>query len=130
MKHLKPADHLFKFIEPVQLVTMLVLPIALFAGISLSFGKSYRCDEDTTAVVDDVSYFNPLIYPGYTPELGFNVGGGALWSFKTRKGDQKLMRSSVPFGIVYGFKGAISIKANWVTYWYKNKLRIYSDWAW
>ncbi len=40
------------------------------------------------------------------------------------------MRSSVPFGITYGFKGAISLKANWTTFWLKNKLRIYSDWGW
>ena len=86
-------------------------------------------EEADTSKVSKDKYFSPMVFPGYTPELGFNLGGGVLWSFRTKKSDTLLLRSSVPMGITYGFKGAISIKANWATYWMHNKLRIYSDWG-
>lgn len=84
--------------------------------------------ENDTIHDSEKSKLVPALFPGYSPELGFNIGGGVFWTFKTELGDKELFRSTVPFGITYGFKGAVSVKANWVTFWNHNNLRIYSDW--
>lgn len=106
-----------------SLSSLCALMLMMVASYSSAQGK-----EDSTNI-SKANYFSPLIYPGYSPELGFNVGAGILWSFSTKKNDVTLLRSSVPLTVTYGFKGAVSLKANWVTYWLNNKLRINSDWS-
>jgi len=120
--------YLNNWLRQVLLLRTAIFLIAV-SGYSVGYAKGKNPEIDSAKNKDDKSYFSPLVFPGYTPEMGFNVGGGVLWSFKTKKGVPTLMRSSVPFGITFGFNGAISIKANWVTFWYKNKLRINSDWG-
>jgi outer membrane protein assembly factor BamA len=101
--------------------------LCLWGVVVVVLASTPAWSQDTTRVVQK-NRFTPMVFPGYSPELGFNVGGGALWSFRTNTRQEDLLTSSVPLGITYGFTGAVSLKANWVTFWNHNRLRINSDW--
>lgn len=66
----------------------------------------------------------PFVGPGYTPELGFSIAGGALLSFKTNHSDMVSPRSSIPINFGWSTKGAIFGSAIISTYWMEDKLRI------
>ncbi len=69
----------------------------------------------------------PVLGPGYTPELGFSIAGGALFSFLTDKEDRKLQRSSVPVTVGFSSSGAFFVSSKMTTYWKEDKLRINAD---
>lgn len=73
------------------------------------------------------SLISPLIVPGYTPELGGLLAVGGLWSFKTKKTDSLIQRSSLPFTFSLTTTGATVIQARPTTYWLKDKLRINAE---
>lgn len=56
----------------------------------------------------------PFIAPSYTPETSVMVTLGGLYTFKTKRENSLLSRSSVPFSLGYSVNGSllISIKAN------------------
>ncbi len=57
-----------------------LLAFLLFiATPALTQNKKHEKDSKNVSIDLDKGLFNPLIFPGYTPEMGFNVGGGALW---------------------------------------------------
>ena len=70
------------------------------------------------------STFMPFIAPSYTPETSVMLTLGGLYTFKTKRDNKFLSRSSVPFSIGYSTNGSllISIKAN--IYMMSDKLRI------
>ena len=65
----------------------------------------------------------PFIAPSYTPETSVMLTLGGLYTFKTKRENQLLSRSSVPFSLGYSVNGSllISIKAN--IYLLSDKLR-------
>lgn len=69
----------------------------------------------------------PVIGPGYTPELGFSIAGGALISFKTKKSDPGLQRSSVPITVGFSSTGAFFVSSKVTTFWLSDKLRVNAD---
>ncbi len=69
----------------------------------------------------------PVIGPGYTPELGFSIAGGALFSFKTKPEEQGLQRSSAPVTIGFSSSGAFFVSSKMTTYWLNNNLRVNAD---
>ncbi len=69
----------------------------------------------------------PVIGPGYTPELGFSLAGGALMSFLTKKNDSLLQRSSVSATLGVSTTGAIFLSTKVASFWLHDKLRINAD---
>ncbi len=69
----------------------------------------------------------PVLGPGYTPELGFSLAGGALFSIKTDKTDSLLQRSSFPVTAGFSSTGALFIQSKVTTYWMHDKLRVNAD---
>ncbi len=69
----------------------------------------------------------PVLGPGYTPELGFSLAGGALLSFKTDRSDTALQRSSIPVTVGYSTTGAFFASAKASTFWHHDKIRGYAD---
>lgn len=69
----------------------------------------------------------PLAGPAYTPELGFTIAGGIMTSFKTKKSDSLIQRSSAPIMIGFSSTGAFFVQTKWTTFWLEDKLRIYAD---
>ncbi len=69
----------------------------------------------------------PFVGPGYTPELGFSLAGGALISFKTNQSDSISPRSSVPVNIGWSTKGAVFASSKISSYWLEDKLRLNVD---
>ncbi len=66
----------------------------------------------------------PFVGPGYTPELGFSLAGGALLSFKTKHSDMISPRTSVPVTFGWSTKGALFGSAIISSYWMEDKLRV------
>lgn len=50
--------------------------------------------------------FTPFIAPSYSPETGFLLSGGGLYTFTTDRADSSLLRSSVPFAFGISTTGA------------------------
>ncbi len=69
----------------------------------------------------------PFLSPGYTPELGGVIAGGALFSFKTDKKDPLMKRTSFPVSFSYSTKGAIVFSTLLTSYWLHDNLRINGD---
>ncbi len=69
----------------------------------------------------------PVFGPGYTPELGFTIAGGALTSFRTDKSDTLLQRSSLPVTIGISTTGAYFVSGKLSSFWLHDKIRAYSD---
>ncbi len=67
---------------------------------------------------------SPLAGPGYTPELGFLIGGGALFSWRTDKDDLSLTRSNMPMMLSFSSTGAITLNLRPTTFWNNDNLRI------
>lgn len=78
-------------------------------------------------VTDGRSLFTPFAAPAYTPELGGLISAGALWSFKTKRTDTLIQRSSMPFTLAYTTTGAVVINTLLTSYWFEDKMRIYAD---
>jgi len=71
--------------------------------------------------------FTPFAAPGYTPELGGLIAVGALVTFKTKKTDSLIQRSSAPVNISYTTKGAVVANAILSSFWFQDKIRIYGN---
>jgi hypothetical protein len=69
----------------------------------------------------------PFIAPGYTPELGFVIAGGGLFSFSTNQANEALPRSSVNLAFSYGETGSLSFSTLMNTYWLADRLRVSAD---
>lgn len=70
------------------------------------------------------STFSPFIAPSYTPETSVMLTVGGLYTFKTKRENKLLSRSSIPFSVGYSTNGSllISVKAN--IYMVSDKLRL------
>jgi len=68
----------------------------------------------------------PFFLPGYSPDIQFSLAGGSVFSFKTKKNDSLLPRSSVPVTITYSTIHAFIASSGWTTFWLHDKLRIYA----
>jgi len=70
----------------------------------------------------------PIAAPGYTPELGFLIAAGGLFSFlPTRSDSVKTLRSSMPFTIAYTSSGAVVFSSKLTSYWWNDFMRLYGD---
>ncbi len=69
----------------------------------------------------------PVIGPGYTPELGFSIAGGALMSLRTDRSDSLLHRTSIPVTVGLSTTGAIFVSSKITSFWMHDKLRVNAD---
>jgi outer membrane protein assembly factor BamA len=69
----------------------------------------------------------PLAGPAYTPELEFTLAGGVMTSFKTKKTDSLIQRSSMPIMLGVSSTGAYFFGTKLTSFWLQDKLRIYGD---
>lgn len=69
----------------------------------------------------------PFAAPGYTPELGGLLAAGGLFTFKTKKSDSLIQRSSMPISVSYSTNGALVGSAILSSFWFQDKIRIYGD---
>jgi hypothetical protein len=65
----------------------------------------------------------PFVAPGYTPELGFVITAGGLFSFSTNPENEDLNRSNFSVNIGYGTSGAVFGSSLWNTYWLNDRVR-------
>lgn len=101
-----------------------VLLLILFGSVGIAC-FAQEGSEDTKPEKNFRS--SPLVLPAYTPEMGFTIAGGGLFSFKTNPEDKKIQRSSFSHIAAYGFKGAFTGQSLWSTYWFEDKMRIFAD---
>ncbi len=69
----------------------------------------------------------PAFGPGYTPELGFTIAGGALFSLRTNRADSLLPRSSFPITLGISSTGAYFVSSKVTTFWMHDQLRVNAD---
>lgn len=62
--------------------------------------------------------------PGYTPEAGFLIGGGLLYTFSTDPDNADLQRSSIPLLGSISTKGSVGIGSAINSFWMDDKLRV------
>lgn len=67
--------------------------------------------------------FTPLAGPGYTPEMGFVLGGGFLMSWYPGDDPSSITRSSMPVMFTVATVGGYTFSAKPQTFWLEDKLR-------
>jgi len=72
------------------------------------------------SIDDGRPLLTPFLTPGYTPELGAVIAGGAFLSFKMDRNDKELTRSTIPLSFSYSTTGAIALITK-PTLYFKNK---------
>lgn len=103
-----------------------LLLIALLLVLVFSAGVYAYADDASATDGEKKKNFrvSPFITPGYTPELGFVITAGGLFTFSTDPSDEDLKRSNFSANIGYGTTGAIFGSSLWNTYWLDDKMRI------
>ena len=71
--------------------------------------------------------FTPFGGVGATPELGFSVAIGGIFSFKTDKHDTIIQRSSNTLSLSYSTKNAVVLFNRITSYWFEDKIRFNTD---
>ncbi|RLD23509.1 MAG: hypothetical protein DRI54_07250 [Bacteroidetes bacterium] len=89
--------------------------------------KAARVEKKADKVANGEFLITPFGAPGYAPELGGLIAIGAVMSFKTNKKDSLIQRSSLPATFTYTTTGAVVISGILKSYWFKDKLRINTD---
>ncbi len=77
-------------------------------------------------------FLSPLLGPGYTPENGFLIAGGMLYTFKTNPKDSLIQRSSLPITAFISTRGNIGVNVKLQSFWREDRFRLnvvakYSD---
>jgi len=106
------------------LTTALLILLSLIIGSQLSAQITYESPEGKRKKNFRVT---PFVAPGYTPELGFVIAGGGLFTFSTDFADEDLPRSSINTAFSYGFKGSYTFSSIVNTFWLDDKLRVNAD---
>ncbi len=69
------------------------------------------------------SLFTPFIAPAFSPELGFLISAGGLYTFKVQKENPILERSSIPFAAGISSNGSVQFNAKLTLYGKDDKHR-------
>jgi hypothetical protein len=112
--------------------TALVAGVGLLAGTApaaaqepIAIDSVIHAKKDSVTKPDDGRFrWTPLLAPGYTPEMGFLIAGGFLFSDKLGKNTPTLQRSTLSSTISISTTGAINISNTLTTFFLENRLRI------
>ncbi len=69
------------------------------------------------------SLFTPFVAPSFSPELGFLISGGGLYSFQVQRDNPIVERSSIPFALGISSNGSITANARLTLYGRNDQLR-------
>ena len=69
------------------------------------------------------SLFTPFIAPAFSPELGFLISAGGLYTFKVQKDNPIVERSSIPFAAGLSSNGSVQFNAKLTLYGKDDKHR-------
>lgn len=69
------------------------------------------------------SLFTPFVAPAFSPELGFLISAGGLYTFKVQKENPILERSSIPFAAGISSNGSVQFNARLTLYGKDDKHR-------
>lgn len=96
---------------------LLLFSCLLGASLHAVFGNSPTVDEKKFRIT-------PLAGPGYTPEMGFVIGGGILMSWYPGDDPSSVSRSTMPLMFTWATAGGISATAKPQTFWFDDFLRL------
>ena len=69
------------------------------------------------------SLFTPFVAPSFSPELGFVLSGGGLYTFKVEKDNPFLERSALPFAVGYSSNGSLQANVRLTLYGKNDRIR-------
>ena len=123
----------FMFIQPItrlrRVFAFLCLTVLLYpASIAQEKEKKHtfwsNLDSIRAAKIEfGQSLFTPFIAPAFSPELGFLVSAGGLYTFKVQKENPILERSSIPFAAGISSNGSLQFNARLTLYGKDDKHR-------
>lgn len=114
----------FRWLIALVFLAAPMLGVAQSTELSKEEKKEARAEKKQTKLDSGRLMVSPLAGPGYTPELGVLIGGGALFSWRTDKDDLKLTRSNMPVMLSFTSTGAITLNMRPTTFWNDDNLRI------
>ncbi|MEZ5083528.1 MAG: hypothetical protein R2750_08770 [Bacteroidales bacterium] len=74
------------------------------------------------------STLTPFAAPSYTPETSVMLTVGGLYTFKFKRENKLLSRSTIPFSIGYSVNGSLNSSVRFNLYGLSDKLRITGEW--
>jgi hypothetical protein len=120
---------MFNFkIRKILMVVFLLMTTAILPGI-FAFADGATDAEASDADGGKMRNFraSPFIVPVYTPEMGFLLAAGGLFSFSTDPDNEILNRSNLNIMVGYSATGSLTANSLWKTYWLEDKLRVNLD---
>jgi hypothetical protein len=109
-----------------------ILGLAAALGVGGHSIALAQTSADSVLASEKPLMITPFIAPGYTPEQGALLAGGALLSFRTSPGimpgtlRELVQRSTISLSTSYSTTGAFSIDANLTSFWKGDRLRVYT----
>jgi len=106
---------------------LLVCSISYCQDTIPNYKKARRDSIRTDKIEKGKLMFTPFAGFGATPELGFSLAAGGIFSFKTDRRDTIIQRSSNTFSFTYSTKNAIVLFDRITSYWKEDKIRFNTD---
>ena len=119
-------------------LTSFLLPLLLFSVLP-AMAQTADVDSLSTDTVSQLSrrelhrqrvaarnlHYNILGGPGYTPDFGLVLGGSALMTFSFDHSNPEQLRSVLPVGIAYMFRGGINLFSKPQLFFRGDRFRIF-----
>lgn len=107
-----------------------IFSIALFTFVSLNFtslAQDSIPEKKKKSKEEKNLRFSILGGPGYTPDLGFLIGGSAIFTFSTDTQDSTMKRSIAPLSFAYFFEGGGNIRSRPQIFFAQDKMRLFGE---
>jgi hypothetical protein len=116
-------------LKKLLLLSLILLGFVLSSAQDhLKSEKKARRDSIRTEKIEKGKLMvTPFAGFGATPELGFSIAAGGIFSFKTNRQDTVIQRSSNTLSFTYSTKGAVVLFDRITSYWYEDKIRFNTD---
>ena len=109
----------------VVVASLLVRAVPSAAQETVAVDSVLHPAKDSVTKPDDGRFrWTPLLAPGYTPEMGFLIAGGFLFSDKLGKSSPNLQRSTLSSTVSISTTGAVNVSNTLTTFFLENRLRI------
>ena len=97
--------------------------LLLQAQSGLKKHMAERAEKKQAAIDAGAPFLSTMVGPGYTPDNGFLIGGGFLYTFKTNRSDSLIQRSSFPITAFISTKGNIGLNNKITSFWNEDRIR-------
>lgn len=110
--------------ELIRYFSLLLFLTILTPGQAQSTEIKLSSPDRQERYVAGLPVLSPVIFPVYTPEMGFTVAAGGLLTFKTKRNNEYLSHSTFPFIAGISTRGSVIAMSDISTFWFDDRLKM------